>query len=208
MTHKTQEKMKTTITMLLLIILSISTNAQNCIKANSANFTNPSNDGITWFLNINWEADGQKHMNVTVNDGLITYPTKCFQSNSSGKSTGQQIYGPFITGGGHSTLGATLERYTGTCNGGTKCSTDQIIPPGGGLAIIFGNIKAENIGQNTIITFQAESDDEINNLSINYTLPDGSKEIFNMLILDIIKLEDIWVITINNKTKQITIKKK
>jgi len=190
------------------MILSLTINAQNCIKATNAAFINPSNDKISWFLVINWESDGQKHMKVTVNDGLTIYPTECFQSNSNGNSTGQQTYGPFITAGGNSTLGAKFERFTGTCNGGTSCGATQILHPGGGLPIKFGLIKAENIGQNTIITFQAESTDNENEVIINFMMKDGTKKFYKVILWDKLKLSDTWEITINNITNKYTFKKK
>ncbi len=200
--------MKKTILGLVLIMTALYSNAQNCMKATSAVFTNPSNDNVTWYLNLSWTADGQKHLEITVTDGLTNYPVECLQSNGVGNSNGTITYGPYNTLGGHATLGAVIKSYTGTCNGGAYCGLTQIIPQGGSLAVKFGQINAKSFGNTTEITFQAESTDAVNNLSFNFKMPNGTLKQYHIVILDKLNIADVWVVTLNNLTGSYTVKKK
>lgn len=75
------------------------------------------------------------------------------------------------------------------------------------VPIIFGKINAKNEGQNTIITFQAESDDTNNKLTVNYYMSDGTLKHYPIILWEKLYLKDTWIITINNITNKYTIKK-
>lgn len=84
-------------------------------------------------------------------------------------------------------------------SGTVQCSTTPIL---------FGPIGAQNVENTTVVTFQVESTDETNQVTITYNMPDGSVKKFPITFLDKLILGDIWAITINNKTGAYTITKK
>lgn len=144
--------------MLLISGLAFS---QNCIRATSAIFTNPNMDGTIWNLTINWEADGQKHMNVTVKVGNTVVISECFTVQAGGGATGTKIYTDIVAPGGIPTLSASFERWTGNCGSGTNCGVTQIIPPGGGaLPIKISSFFAKRNGN--AVTLNWTSETEIN----------------------------------------------
>jgi hypothetical protein len=142
-----------------MLLLSVMAYSQNCIKAISALFTNPSNDGITWVLTVNWEADGQKHMDVSVKVGIIEVLNTCFTVQSGGHSAGTQVYPNIIAPLGIPSLSASFSRYTGNCGGGSSCGTTQIIPPGGGtLPIQLSSFYAKRNGNSVTLTWTSEAE--------------------------------------------------
>ena len=86
--------MKKILTAIVIFMFSLNANSQNCIKAlSSSAFSNPSNDGINWILTLNWEADGQKHMYVTIKvNNTIVVNNNCFTVQAGGGATGTKIY--------------------------------------------------------------------------------------------------------------------
>lgn len=84
-------------------------------------------------------------------------------------------------------------------SGTNQCST---------VPIRFGPISAQNIENSTIITFQVESSEDANSITINYYMPDGTIKHFPIVFLDKLYIGDIWVITLNNETGMYTVKKK
>ena len=135
--------------------------SQNCIRATSAYFTNPNADGTTWNLTINWEADGQKYMNVVVKVGATVVLSNCFTVQAGGGATGTKLYTGIIAPGGIPTLSASFERWTGNCGGGSNCGVTQIIPPGGGtLPIKISSFFAKRNGN--AVTLNWSSETEIN----------------------------------------------
>lgn len=142
-----------------LLLLSVTASAQNCIQANSAYFTNPSNDGVTWSLTINWQADGQKHMNVVVRSNASIILNTCFSVQAGGGATGTKVYNNLIAPGGIPSLSATFERWTGNCGGGSSCGTTQIISPGGGtLPISMGSFYAIRNGKTVALSWTSETE--------------------------------------------------
>lgn len=142
-----------------MLLFSAMAFSQNCIRATSAAFTNPSNDGQTWTLTINWEADGQKYMNVSVKVGATTVLTNCFTVQAGGGATGTKVYTNIIAPGGIATLSAAFERWTGNCGGGSNCGTTQIIPPGGGtLPIKISAFYAKRNGNSVTLNWASETE--------------------------------------------------
>ncbi len=178
------------------------------MRATYVRWSNPSNDNFNYLLTINWSADGQKHLKVVINDGATPIMTDCFESNSNGQSIGTKIYSVQRLGGG-SVLSVRIEGWTGTCNGGTVCQT-QDIPVGGSLAIkSLKVLSAKNVGNNTVINFSGESTNDADVVTLNVTLSNGKIKYYNVLLWDKLTPTDVWEVTINNLTNQVlTIKKK
>ena len=145
-----------------LLFISVMGFSQNCIKAiGSSAFSNPSSDGINWILNINWEADGTKHMNVVIKVNAATVITDCFSVNAGGGGTGTKTYTGIVAPGGIPTLSATFERFTGNCGGGSSCGITQIICQGcGTLPIKLSAFYAKRNGN--AVTLNWTSETEIN----------------------------------------------
>ena len=116
---------------LFLIMLTISVVAfsQNCLQVSAAGtgFTNPSNDGVTWTLTINYTASGNKTLELVVKCGTTVILSDCFQSNGSGT----KVYTGLTCAGGINSLSAVFTPRTGAC-GSAACSAGYILPPGGG----------------------------------------------------------------------------
>lgn len=189
-----------------MIISAYSVRSQNCMKATYVHWTNPSGDNVTYLLTITWTADGQKHLNIVVNDGVTSIMFDCIQSNSTGQSTGTKVY-TIIHPGGGSVLSVHIEGWTGTCNHGTICNT-QDIPLGGSLAVKFVELVGHNVGTSTIIEFQTESTDPTHLITINFTMPNGEIVKYNFTFLNEFRRGEIWMITINNATGVYTLKRK
>ena len=144
-----------------LLFISVMGFSQNCIKAlGSSAFSNPSNDGINWILTLNWQADGQKHMYVTVKvNATPVINNDCFTVQAGGGATGTKIYTGIVAPGGIPTLSATFERWTGNCGGGSNCGVTQIICPGcGTLPIKLSAFYAKRNGNAVVLNWTTESE--------------------------------------------------
>lgn len=145
-----------------MLLLSTIAFAGNCIKVTAAVFTNPSNDGTNWILTINWEADGQKYMYVTVKVNGTPVPgisNNCFSVNAGGGATGTKIYTGIVAPGGIPALSATFERFTGNCGTGSSCGYTQVIPLGGGtLPIKISSFYTKRNGNNVTLNWKSETE--------------------------------------------------
>lgn len=155
---------------LAMLLLSTMAFSQNCIRAlGTSAFTNPSNDGVNWILTLNWEADGQKYMLVTVKVNGVAVPAinnNCFSVNAGGGATGVKVYTGIVAPGGIPTLSAFFERWTGTCNNGTNCGITQVIPPGGGtlpfkISAFFAKRNGNSVTLNWISTTEINAKEYI-----------------------------------------------
>ena len=85
--------------------------------------------------------------------------------------------------------------------GTNQCTTQAIV----NLIVL----DAKNVGNNTVINFSAESTTDNEQITLNVKLRNGEEKHYNILILEYLKPNDIWVVTINNLTSQVlTVKKK
>ncbi|HMK05384.1 MAG TPA: T9SS type A sorting domain-containing protein [Ferruginibacter sp.] len=145
-----------------LLLLCITASAQNCVQATAASFSNPSNDGVTWRLTLNWQADGQKYFNVIVRVGTTNPATvlnTCLSINAGGGATGTHVYNNIIAPGGIPTLSASFERFTGSCGGGNSCGITQIIPVGSGvLPIKISSFYARRNGNTVSLNWASETE--------------------------------------------------
>ena len=107
--------------------------SQNCARVTSAFITNPSGDNFNYVLTANWNADGQKHINVSIYCGVIDplniVSTYCISISCGANCSGTNVHN-FQCASLIPT--ATFTPFTGGCNGGTNCGPIQIYPPGGG----------------------------------------------------------------------------
>ena len=146
-----------------MLLLSTMAFSQNCIRAlGTSAFSNPSSDGINWILTLDWEADGQKYMLVTVKVNGVAVASinnDCFSINAGGGATGVKTYTGIVAPGGIPTLSATFERWTGNCGGGTNCGVTQVIPPGGGtLPIKISAFFAKRNGNGVTLNWTSETE--------------------------------------------------
>ena len=145
-----------------MLLLSTIAFAGNCIRVTAAVFTNPSNDGTNWILTINWEADGQKYMYVTVKVNgtpVAGISNNCFSVNAGGGATGTKIYTGIVAPGGIPALSATFERFTGNCGTGSSCGYTQVIPLGGGtLPIKISSFYTKRNGNNVTLNWKSETE--------------------------------------------------
>ncbi len=142
-----------------MLLLSAMAFSQSCIQATAAAFTNPSNDGTTWVLTINWAANGTKHMNIVANVGGTTVLNTCLSVNAGGGGTGIQTYTNIIAPGGIPTLSAFFENFTGGCGGGSSCGITQIIPPGAGtLPIKISSFYTKRTGNTVSLNWTSETE--------------------------------------------------
>lgn len=140
--------MKRVIIGLLACLYAMLASAQ-CITVNSAYFTNPSNDGVTWSLNVNWTAQGVNHLKIYVKEGGDTVLNTCFQMNNPVQTTGTSIYDGIVAPGGLPSLSATFCRWTDACGSGVQCDANQYIDAGGVLDIQFEQLSARSYNANT-----------------------------------------------------------
>jgi len=141
-----------------ILLLSASAFSQNCIKAlYTSGFT--STNGTVWTLTVDWQSDGQKHMNVKVYvSGVLTLDS-CFSVQGNGQASGTKTYININAPLGISTLAATFERRTGNCGGGTSCGTDQLICEGCGiLAVKLNSFYAKRNGSVVVLNWKSESE--------------------------------------------------
>jgi hypothetical protein len=69
-------------------------------------------------------------------------------------------------------------------------------------------LSAKNIGDNTVVDFRAESTTANEQITLNFTLPNGDVKHYCFFILEILKPTDVWEVVVSNKTSQIlTVKK-
>ena len=198
--------MKKLLLTVLLGMLLVTTQAQNCIRVTSAAFTNPSGDNVTWRLTLNYIADGTKHLVTTVLVSNDTVLTSCFETRGNNATTGTLIYDSIIAPGGLPTLRATIDRYTGGCGQGIKCDSSQsIINNVLELKVLL--LDARNYNNDTRVTFKVLSIDETNAITFNFTLPDGKTKKHRIVLSDVARPGDVWVVTVNNIDGTYTTKK-
>lgn len=134
--------MKKVYLLLLCNVCMLVAYSQNCIRVTSASFSNPSNDGITWKLVINYNADGNKTLETAIKLGQLTLINDCF--NASG--TGTKEYDNIIAVGGNLLLNAVFVPRTGSC-GSAQCGPIQVLAPGGLLPIVLNTFDVKRIQQ-------------------------------------------------------------
>lgn len=111
--------------------------AQNCLKVTSAVFSNPSNDGQTWQLDIAFTASGNKTLEVYIYCNNVLIRQDCFQHNGNGTMQ----YTGLSCGTGLSTLKAEFVPRTGSC-GSAQCGNSSVVIGGGPLPVAFENMNA------------------------------------------------------------------
>jgi len=186
--------------LLFLLLFPVIASSQ-CITVNSAYFTNPSNDGVTWSLNVNWTAQGVNHLKIYVKEGTDTVLNTCFQLNNPVQTTGTSIYDGIIAPGGLPTLSATFCRWTGSCGSGVRCDENQYIQPGGVLDILFDNILAKHISSNTVeVNFKILSASNTKTLFLNLRMKDGRIKKCKIEFPNYVKSGEYWKVIINHQT--------
>ena len=191
--------MKKTILSFLFAMGCIAGKAQSCITVLSSQFTNPSNDGVTWNLVINYTANGTKSLKTYVFVGTDTAVNACFQT-SVGTNTGSITYDGIIAPGGLPTLRARFVRSTGTCNNGTNCDTDQDLI-NNILDVKLTGLSARNVGNTTEITFTILSIENTSSIYFNFYMPDGSIK-KRRIVLPNAKSGQRWTVIYNNLTDE------
>ena len=189
--------MKKTILSFLFAIGCITGKAQSCINVVSSQFTNPSNDGITWNLVINYTANGTKSLKTYVFVGTDTAINACFQT-SVGNNVGTITYDSIIAPGGLATLRAKFVRGTGTCGNGTSCGGDQDLVHNV-LDIKITDLVARNIRNTTEVTFTILSIESTSSVYLNFYMPDGSVK-KRRITLPGAKSGQRWTVIYNNIT--------
>jgi hypothetical protein len=130
--------------------------SQNCATVNSSYFTNPSTDGVTWNLTINWGASGTKHIDVTVYSAGSVILNTCLPVHNG---TGTEVYTNLNAPGGASSLYATLELKTGNCGGGASCGTILVYAPTGGpLPITISSFYAKRNSNTVSLNWTTETE--------------------------------------------------
>lgn len=193
--------------MLVLLLSAILAKTQNCITVDSARFTNPSGDSITWRLKVYWSANGTKNLRTIVLNGNDTILFTCSEVRGNGNNaSGSIIFDNIITTGGSSMLRCKFIRRTGTCDNGTICDSDQNLI-NNVLPIKFDYITAKNSGNSTLITFKVGAVEGENTITVKYQMVDGSMKKYLIKLPTEVRPGDVWMITINNLTNTYTSKK-
>ncbi len=191
----------------LLLTLGFVFGRSQCININSATFSNPSGDNVTWSLSVSWTAVGQKHFKAYVRDGNDTLLNICSEINRAGTSSGTFIYDSIITPGGYTQLVASFQRFDGLCGSGIQCGPDTTIITTNPLSITFEQISAKNIGNKTLVTFKLGEVDNVNYLHFNFTLSSGFTKRHKIYFPSILKPNETWQVEIDNLTGLYTTKK-
>lgn len=191
----------------LLLILGITFGYSQCITINSATFSNPSGDNVTWNMSVRWTAYGQQHFKAIVRNGLDTLLNICSEINRAGTTSGTFIYDSIITPGGYTQLVATFKRYNGLCGSGIPCGDDTTIITSNPLSIKFEQITARNVGNITQVIFKLGEVDNVNYLHFNFTLPSGLTRRHKIYFPSKLKPNDTWQVEIDNLTGLYTTKK-
>ncbi|WP_300597062.1 hypothetical protein [Niabella sp.] len=111
--------------------------AQNCLQLTSAKFSNPSNDGQTWQLDLAYNASGNKTLEVYVYCNNVLIFQDCFQSNGNGTKQ----YTGLMCATGLSAMKAVFIPRTGSC-GSAQCGNSSVVIGGGPLPVTFESITA------------------------------------------------------------------
>jgi len=191
----------------LLLSFSVFLSKSQCITINSATFSNPSGDNVTWNMSVRWTAYGQQHFKAIVRNGLDTLLNICSEINRAGTSSGTFIYDSIITPGGITQLVATFKRYDGLCGSGISCGTDTTIIQSSPLNITFDYIRATNIGNTTKVVFKVNEVDERSYVTFNFTLPNGFLKRYRIYLPSKLKTNDIWEVVVDNINGTYTCKK-
>jgi hypothetical protein len=142
----------------------------------------PGGNTVTYYLDVNGAV------NLTVPQPSINTPVyvwvKWYKRQGNGYVPDNWQGGP---------LGAYSGSYTSTC----------VV-----TAIQFGAMDAKVVGTTTIVTFEVKSSDDVNTMTLNFTMPGGSTKQYPIVFMDKLKYGDVWVITVNNNTGSYTMKKK
>ena len=127
--------------------------SQNCLVVNpGTSFSNPSHDGVTWTLTINYSASGNKTLGLVVKCGQAIILSDCFQSNGPGT----KIYTGLVCAGGIDSLSAVFTPRTGSC-GSAACSASYLLPPGGGpLPIRLSSFYAKRNNNTVALNWKTE----------------------------------------------------
>jgi hypothetical protein len=186
--------------LLFLLLFPIVASSQ-CITVNSAFFTNPSNDGVHWSLNLNWTAQGVNHLKIYVKENTDTVLNTCFQMSNNTQTTGTSVYDGIFAPGGLPTLSATFCRWTGSCGSGVQCAPNQVIDPGGVLDITFDNISAKYINGNTAeVRFRILSTSSSKTLYLNLRMKDGKIKKCKVDFPNYVKPGEYWKVLLNYQT--------
>ena len=191
----------------LLLALGITYGYSQCININSATFSNPSGDNVTWSLSVRWTAYGQQHFKAIVRNGTDTLLNICSEINRAGTTSGAFIYDSIITPGGYTQLVVTFKRYDGLCGSGIPCGDDTTVITTNPLNIKFQQITARNIGNTTQVIFKIGEVNNIDNLDFNFTLPSGLVRRHKIYFPSVLKPNQTWQVDIDNLTGLYTIKK-
>ena len=193
--------------LLFLLLFPIVASSQ-CITVNSAFFTNPSNDGVNWSLNVNWTAQGVNHLKIYVKSFNDTVLNTCFQMNNPVQTTGTSIYDGIFAPGGLGSLSATFCRWAGACGSGVRCDENQVIAPGGVLDIKFDKISARRVSStSTEITFRILAAENSKTLYLNLKMNSGVLKKYKIEFSQFVKSGEYWKVILNHKTGEyITIK--
>ena len=193
--------------LLFLLLFPIVASSQ-CITVNSAFFTNPSNDGIHWSLNVNWTAQGVNHLKIYVKEGTDTVLNTCFQMNNPVQTTGTSTYDNIVAPGGLPSLSARFSRWTEGCGSGVKCDEDQVINPGGVLDIIFDNIYAKYVNSSTTeVRFRILSASKSKVMFFNLRMKNGAVKKCKIEFSNYVKSGDYYKVVLNHQTGNYTITK-
>lgn len=192
---------------LLLFTLGITFTFAQCITINSATFSNPSGDNVTWNMSVRWTAYGQQHFKAIVRNGSDTILNICSEINRAGTTSGTFIYDSIITPGGYTQLIATFMRFNGLCGSGVSCGDDTTIITSNPLNIKFQQITARNLGNTTQVIFKVGEVSDVDYLDFNFTLPSNLKRRHRINFPSKLKSNQTWQVDIDNVTGFYTIKK-
>jgi len=191
--------------LLFLLLFPIVAKSQ-CITVNSAFFTNPSNDGIHWSLNVNWTSQGVNHLKVYVKQFDDTVLNTCFQMNHPLQTTGTSIYDNIIAPGGLPSLSAVFCRWTDACGSGVQCDENQYIAPGGVLDIVFDNVFAKYINSSTTeVRFRILSASNSKTMFLNLRMKNGKIKKCKIEFSNSVKSGDYYKVVLNHQTGNYTI---
>lgn len=141
---------------LLFLLASTGAFSQSCFNVVSAFFTNPSLDGVTYDLTINYTTTGNKSLETTVKCGSTQIFYDCFTTNGAGT----KIYTGLVCASGINGISAIFVPHTGNC-GSSACGSTLVLPPGGGpLAVKLSAYTATRSGENVHLFWHAEPDPE------------------------------------------------
>lgn len=145
--------------------------SQNCARVVSGTdiITNSQNN---YTLTVNWNADGQKHIEVLIYSGTTVIHTDCIDINCGANCSGTWNYS--FTNAGNPPS-ATLTPFTGTCNHGTQCVPATVVCPScGPLPLSLSSFLVGRTGLSISLKWKMEAGINVSNFEVERSFDNAS----------------------------------